>query len=64
MSIVRDYLRNCIEASEALNTDVGFRNLLKAKTAKLYPLLSGRKGICRNGIKTGKMWNLIAALKV
>ena len=44
MSIVRDHFKNCIEASEALNTDVKFRNLLKAKMAKLYPLHIGKKG--------------------
>jgi len=44
MSIVRDHLRNCIEASQALNTDAAFRNLLKAKMAKLYPLHIGKKG--------------------
>ncbi|MCJ8208413.1 glycoside hydrolase family 95 protein [Mucilaginibacter sp. RS28] len=44
MSIIRDHFRNCIEASEALNTDVAFRNMLKAKLAKLYPLHIGHKG--------------------
>lgn len=44
MSIVRDHFRNCIEASEALNTDAGFRKQLKAKMVKLYPLHVGKKG--------------------
>ncbi|PAW94448.1 hypothetical protein CKK33_13490 [Mucilaginibacter sp. MD40] len=44
MSIIRDHFRNCIEASEALHTDVAFRNLLKTKLAKLYPLHVGHKG--------------------
>lgn len=44
MSIVRDHLMNCIEASEELNADVAFRNVLKAKLAKLYPLHIGKKG--------------------
>ncbi|MDT3403003.1 glycoside hydrolase family 95 protein [Mucilaginibacter terrae] len=44
MSIVRDHFMNCIEASEALNADVAFRNILKAKLAKLYPLHIGKKG--------------------
>ncbi|WP_222431568.1 glycoside hydrolase family 95 protein [Mucilaginibacter achroorhodeus] len=44
MSIIRDHFRNCIEASEALNIDVAFRNMLKAKLAKLYPLHVGHKG--------------------
>ncbi|WP_207535918.1 glycoside hydrolase family 95 protein [Desertivirga arenae] len=44
MSIIRDHFRNCIEASEALNTDPEFRNTLKAKLQKLYPLHIGKKG--------------------
>ena len=44
MSIVRDHFRNCIEASEEMGMDTAFRNLLKAKLAKLYPLHIGKKG--------------------
>jgi alpha-L-fucosidase 2 len=44
MSIIRDHFRNTIEASEALGTDLVFRNLLKAKLKKLFPLHIGKKG--------------------
>lgn len=44
MSIIRDHFRNCIEASEILGTDAEFRDLLRAKVAKLFPLQKGRKG--------------------
>jgi alpha-L-fucosidase 2 len=44
MSIIRDHFRNTIEASEALGTDLAFRNLLKAKLKKLFPLHIGKKG--------------------
>ncbi|WP_207423185.1 glycoside hydrolase family 95 protein [Desertivirga brevis] len=44
MSIIRDHFRNCIEAAEALNIDPAFRDILKSKLAKLYPMHIGKKG--------------------
>jgi alpha-L-fucosidase 2 len=44
MSIIRDHFRNTIEASEVLGTDRDFREVLKAKIPKLYPLKIGAQG--------------------
>jgi alpha-L-fucosidase 2 len=44
MSIIRDHFTNCIEAAGALGIDTEFKNLLKTKLAKLFPLQIGKKG--------------------
>nr|WP_314897840.1 glycoside hydrolase family 95 protein [uncultured Flavobacterium sp.] len=44
MSIIRDLFNNLIEASETLNTDKAFRDILIAKRSKLYPLQIGKNG--------------------
>ncbi len=44
MSIIWDLFTNVIEASEKLGTDADFRELIKQKRAKLYPLQIGKKG--------------------
>jgi alpha-L-fucosidase 2 len=44
MSIIWDLFTNVIEASNVLNTDKTFRDLIIAKRAKLYPLHIGKKG--------------------
>lgn len=44
MSIIRDLFDNLIEASETLNTDKAFRDILIAKRSKLYPLQIGKNG--------------------
>lgn len=44
MSIIWDLFTNLIQASEHLNTDDEFRNLLKEKRGKLFPLQIGKKG--------------------
>lgn len=44
MSIIRDHFRNCIEASEVLDMDADFRNMLQEKMKKLFPLQIGKKG--------------------
>jgi alpha-L-fucosidase 2 len=44
MSIIRDHFSNCIEAASALGIDAPFKNLLKTKLAKLFPLQIGKKG--------------------
>ncbi|SIN86505.1 glycoside hydrolase family 95 protein [Chitinophaga niabensis] len=44
MSIIRDLFTNLVEASEILGTDEAFRNLLKEKQRKLFPLQIGKKG--------------------
>jgi alpha-L-fucosidase 2 len=44
MSIIWDLFTNLIEASTILGTDVGFRETLIAKRAKLYPMHIGSKG--------------------
>ncbi len=44
MSIVWDLFTNLIEASEALGIDKDFRELLKAKKKKLFPLHIGKNG--------------------
>ncbi|MEO5889965.1 MAG: glycoside hydrolase family 95 protein [Ferruginibacter sp.] len=44
MSIIWDLFTNVVEASEALNEDTVFRNLIIAKKSKLYPLHIGKKG--------------------
>lgn len=44
MSLIWDLFTNLIEASEVLNSDADFRNLLLDKRAKLYPLQIGKKG--------------------
>ena len=44
MSIIRDLLSNLIMASEKLGIDEEFRQTLKDKRSKLYPLKIGKKG--------------------
>jgi len=44
MSIIRDLFTNLVEASEILGKDEAFRNLLKEKQRKLFPLQIGKKG--------------------
>ncbi len=44
MSIIRDHFRNCIESAQILGIDSAFKNLLKEKLNKLYPLHIGKKG--------------------
>ena len=44
MSIIWDLFTNLIEASEILGIDDSFRNVLKEKKSKLYPLHIGKKG--------------------
>ncbi|MEO6730942.1 MAG: glycoside hydrolase family 95 protein [Ferruginibacter sp.] len=44
MSIIWDLFTNLIEASQELNEDAGFRNLIIAKRNKLFPLQIGKKG--------------------
>lgn len=44
MSLIWDLFTNLIEASETLNIDAEFRNLLLEKRSKLYPLQIGKKG--------------------
>ncbi|MES1221115.1 MAG: glycoside hydrolase family 95 protein [Bacteroidota bacterium] len=44
MSIIWDLFTNLIEASEVLNIDKDFRNLLIEKKKKLFPLHIGKKG--------------------
>lgn len=44
MSLIWDLFTNLIEASEVLNIDTDFRELLLEKRAKLYPLQIGKKG--------------------
>ena len=44
MSLIWDLFTNVIQASEHLNADVDFRNLLIEKKAKLFPLQIGKKG--------------------
>ncbi len=44
MSIIWDLFTNIIDASKELNEDAGFRDLIIAKRAKLYPLHIGKKG--------------------
>ncbi|MCM5527932.1 glycoside hydrolase N-terminal domain-containing protein [Parasegetibacter sp. NRK P23] len=44
MSIIWDLFTNVIEASEALGTDVEFRNKITAARKKLFPLQIGSKG--------------------
>jgi alpha-L-fucosidase 2 len=44
MVLIWDLFTNLIEASQELNIDSDYRNLLLEKRAKLYPLHIGRKG--------------------
>jgi alpha-L-fucosidase 2 len=44
MEIIWDLFTNIIQASETLNEDAAFRNLVIAKRAKLFPLHIGKKG--------------------
>jgi alpha-L-fucosidase 2 len=44
MSIIWDLFTNVIEASQVLDADTDFRNLLTGKRGKLYPLQIGKKG--------------------
>ena len=44
MSIIRDLFSNLIEASNILDADAQFRELLIARQKKLYPLHIGKKG--------------------
>lgn len=44
MSLIWDLFTNLIEASEVLQKDMDFRNMLIEKRAKLYPLHIGKKG--------------------
>ena len=44
MSIIWDLFTNCIEASQVLNMDKDFRDLLIEKKKKLFPLQIGKKG--------------------
>ncbi len=44
MSIIRDLFSHFIKASEVLNTDVAFRETVKAKEKKLYPFHIGKNG--------------------
>lgn len=44
MSIIWDLFTNLIEASERLDTDADFRNMLIEKRSKLFPLQIGKKG--------------------
>lgn len=44
MSLIWDLFTNLIEASEILDIDSDFRNLLLQKRSKLYPLQIGKKG--------------------
>lgn len=44
MSIIRDLFTNLIQASEILNNDKAFHDLLVEKRSKLYPLKIGNKG--------------------
>ena len=44
MSIIRDLFSNLIAASEKLGIDEDFRQTLKDKRSKLYPLKIGKKG--------------------
>jgi len=44
MSIIWDLFTNCIDATNALGIDAGFRKLLIEKKAKLFPLHIGHKG--------------------
>jgi len=44
MAIIWDLFTNVIEASQVLDADAGFRNLLTEKRGKLYPLQIGKKG--------------------
>lgn len=44
MSIIRDLFSNLIQASEILNNDKAFHDLLVEKQSKLYPLKIGGKG--------------------
>ena len=44
MSIIWDLFTNLIEASQELNKDAAFRELIMAKRNKLFPLHTGHKG--------------------
>lgn len=44
MSIIWDLFTNIIEASQELNEDAAFRDIIIAKKAKLFPLHIGKKG--------------------
>ncbi|MBE7174991.1 MAG: glycoside hydrolase family 95 protein [Mucilaginibacter polytrichastri] len=44
IGIIRDLFTNVVEASEALGTDAAFREVIRAKLKKLYPLHIGKKG--------------------
>jgi alpha-L-fucosidase 2 len=44
MSLIWDLFTNLIQASEHLNTDTDFRQILQEKRAKLYPLKIGKQG--------------------
>ena len=44
MSLIRDLFSSLITASEKLGIDEAFRQMLKEKRSKLYPLKIGKKG--------------------